>query len=69
MYEIRAVPPFWCIYTTAGECVASLTSADNAELVKKILNYDNAFKKPYFNFKNHTPKSKILFENLVDNKI
>ena len=69
MYVIKACPPVWGIYNSAGEYIVSLTSADNAELVKMILNYDLAFKKPYFNFKNHTPKSKISYENLVDNKI
>lgn len=69
MYKIVACPPNWGIYNSAGDFIVSLTSADNAELVKMILNYDLVFKKSYFNFKNHTPKSKISFENLVDNKI
>lgn len=69
MYKIKACPPFWNIYNSAGEFIVSLNTKDNAELVKMILNYDLAFKKSYFNFKNHSPKSKISFDNLVDNKI
>ena len=69
MYVIKACPPVWGIYNSAGEYILSLTTADNAELVKMILNYDLSFRKPYFNFKNHTSKSKISFENLVNNKI
>ena len=69
MYKIKSIPPVYGIYSETEEFILCCHSFDNAELIKKILNYDSAFKKPYFNFKSHSKNSKIDFEKLVDNKI
>ncbi len=69
MYKIKAIPPYFGLYSETGEFILSVNCLDNAELIKKILNYDSVFIKPYFNFKSHSNNSKIDFEKLVDNKI
>lgn len=70
MYKIKTISPgAYGIYSETGEFILSCCCFDNAELIKKILNYEIVFKKPYFSLKSHSKKSKIDFEKLVDNKI
>lgn len=69
MYKIKIIPPVYGIYSDTGEFIFSCNCMDNAELIKRLMNYDLIFKKPYFNFKSHLENSKIEFKNLVDNNI
>ena len=69
MYKTEFVPPFHLVYNANNDYIVNCHCSDNAELIKKILNYDMTFKKPYFDFKKYSKDSKISFENLVDNNI
>jgi len=69
MYKTKFVPPFYLIYNENNEYIVNCHSKDNADLIRKILNYDSTFKRPCFDLKKHSKNSKITFEKLVDNNI
>lgn len=67
MYKIKYMPPWCLVYNEVDEFVARCNCIENAELIKRLLNYDAIFKKPYFSINKFSKQSKISFEELVDN--
>lgn len=67
MYKIKYTPPWFSIYNEVNDFIVRCNCYDNAELIKRLLNYDSAFKKSYFPFTKYSKGSKISFEKLVNN--
>jgi len=67
MYKIKYMAPWCIVQNEVGEFVCRVNCIENAELIKRLLNYDLTFKQPYFSINKFSKKSKISFEKLVNN--
>lgn len=67
MYKLKFMTPGFLIYNEANEFVVQCHCAENAEIVKKLLNYDLIFRKPYFPVYKFSEKAKFPIEKLVNN--
>jgi len=67
MYKIKYMSPWCLVYNEVDEFVVCCNCIENAELIKRLLNYDLIFKKPYFAINKFSNESKISFEKLVNN--
>lgn len=67
MYKLKFMTPGFLIYNEANEFIVQCHCAENAELVKRLLNYDLIFKKPYYPVNKFSKKAKFSIEELVDN--
>ena len=68
MYKIKYMPPICMIYNEVNDFVVQCNCIENAELIKRLLNFDLIFKKPYVPLNKFSKNSRIYFEKLVDNK-
>lgn len=67
MYKIKYMAPWCIVQTEIDEFVCRVNCIENAELIKRLLNYDLIFKQPYFSINKFSKKSKLSFEKLVNN--